>query len=301
MAYFKQVTPFFLKEKPNLDNLETQLNNRAFVPLSGLNWFSNGFTAPMQSSDTLAFSTGQAVSVCLKCEERLLPRPVITRELEKRVKQIAEQEGRKVGKKEQKELRERIIDELLPHALIKESHVYGLFIGQWLFVGIANEKRAENFIKALQEALGGLQVFKVSTNHAPVDKMTEWLRAEEPSHPEFEFGAECTMVSGNGKEKDRAKAKVSKHDLTVQEVLNHAEAGKMVKEIELSWSEKIAFIWTDTWTYKRLVFADVQSQNKNTPAEEDLAATEFAMQTLVASGLEKLTQTLVGELAGLSV
>lgn len=131
--WFKQVTPFRVFELPEKRYLDESLGNSWFTELQGLGWFTEGFTHPTAFSDTAVFGAEKTMLIALKREEKVLPSAAIKHKLDEQIIKIQANEGRNVGRKEKQELREAIIDDLLPKALIKSSRTYGLFAGEWLF------------------------------------------------------------------------------------------------------------------------------------------------------------------------
>lgn len=70
----KQITPFILTEAmPSADVLNQKLATMPFVPVTGLDWFSDGFAPPAAFSTDLTFAADKTVSVCLKRETKQIP------------------------------------------------------------------------------------------------------------------------------------------------------------------------------------------------------------------------------------
>ena len=54
-----------------------KLEQAAFTPCMGLDWFSEGFAAPMPFAPDLVFAAGRSQRVALKREEKVLPGAVV--------------------------------------------------------------------------------------------------------------------------------------------------------------------------------------------------------------------------------
>ena len=114
--WFRQCSFFRLGETPDAGVLEEALAGAPFGPCLGLDVFSDGFVAPVSHSPAMVFKTGSVMGISLKREEKVLPVGVIRAQLDKKVAEIEEAEGRKVGRREKQELKEKISDDLLMRA-----------------------------------------------------------------------------------------------------------------------------------------------------------------------------------------
>lgn len=173
--WFKQVTPFRVFELPEVERLKIAIAENWFCSPAGLDWFSEGFYAPVPFGLPIIFEAQKTMLINLRRDEKVLPSAAIKHKLDEQVVKIQTAEGRNVGRREKHELREAIIDDLLPKALIKSSRTYGLFSGEWLFVDTANRRKAENLLIKLREALGGLPAQQPLTRQSPASLMTNWL------------------------------------------------------------------------------------------------------------------------------
>ena len=238
--WFKQVTPFRLLELPEKRYLDESLGNSWFTEPQGLDWFSEGFTHPNAFTDLAVFEAQKSMLINLMREEKVLPSAAIKHKLDEQVVKIQTAEGRNVGRREKHELREAIIDDLLPKALIKSSCTYGLFAGEWLFVDTANHRKAENLLTKLREALGGLPAQQPLTRQSPSALMTNWLLRGE-AQGLFVLDSDVTLVGAG----DVApKVKISRKDLTAEDVVQHAKNGMTATELGLIWNGRVAFILT---------------------------------------------------------
>lgn len=291
--WFKQVTPFRLPELPEKRFLDESLGNSWFTEPQGLDWFSEGFTHPNAFTDLAVFEAQKTMLISLKREEKVLPAEAIKHKLDEKVAKIQTSEGRNVGHREKHELREAIIDDLLPKALIKSSHTYGLFAGEWLFVDTANRRKAENLLTKLREALGGLPAQQPITRQSPASLMTNWLLQGE-AQGRFVLDSDVTLVGAG----DVApKVKISRKDLTAEDVVQHAKNGMTVTELGLVWNDRVAFILTQDLTLKRIQWLDVvqeEAEGSCDDAESMAYATQLLMETALSAILGELVDLLGG-------
>lgn len=291
--WFKQVTPFRVFELPEKRYLDESLGNSWFTELQGLDWFSEGFTHPNAFTDLAVFEAQKSMLINLMREEKVLPSAAIKHKLDEQVVKIQTAEGRNVGRREKHELREAIIDDLLPKALIKSSRTYGLFAGEWLFVDTANHRKAENLLTKLREALGGLPAQQPITRQSSASLMTNWLLQGE-AQGRFVLDSDVTLVGAG----DVApKVKISRKDLTAEDVVQHAKNGMTVTELGLVWNGRVAFILTQDLTLKRIQWLDVvqeEAEGSCDDAESMAYATQLLMETALSAILGELVDLLGG-------
>ena len=213
--------------------------------------------------------------------------------MDEQIIKIQAHEGRNVGRKEKHELREAIIDDLLPKALIKSSRTYGLFAGEWLFVDTANRRKAENLLTKLREALGGLPAQQPITCQSPASLMTNWLLQGE-AQGRFVLDSDVTLVGAG----DVApKVKISRKDLTAEDVVQHAKNGMTVTELGLVWNDRVAFILTQDLTLKRIQWLDVVQEEAEGSCD-DAGSMAYATQLLMEAALSAILGELVDLLGG---
>ena len=279
---------------PSEADLNEKLEQAAFTPCMGLDWFSEGFAPPTPFSSDFVFTAQNSNRVCLKHEEKVLPAGVIRDILDERVAKIQEAQVRNVGRKEKQYLKERITDDLLPSALTQSRRTEAIFDTErgFLLVNEASDKRAEQMLIKLREALVGLKVEMPHTQESPSSLMTEWLLQ---GHAEggFELGYNV-LLQGVGDVEP--KVKISKKDLTTAEVIKHAQNGMQVVELELEWREQISFTLTQNFALKRIQFLDVLQEEAE--QGDDTASLTFSSQIIMTTALGEMINELVNLLGG---
>ena len=294
--WFKQISfyPLNTAKLPELDTLADKLAAAEFAPCMGLDWFSEGFAAPVAFSPELVFPADYTWRVALKKEEKVLPAGVIRDILDERVVEIQNAEARNVGRKEKQELKEQITDDLLPRAFTRSSRSQAIFDTKhgYLLVNNAAAAKAENLLTKLREALGGLEASLPNTKQSPSSLMTEWLLQ---GHAEggFELGYNV-LLQGVGDVVP--KVKISKKDLTTAEVIKHAQNGMQVVELELEWREQISFTLTQNFALKRIQFLDVLQEEAE--QGDDTASLTFSSQIIMVEALGEMINELANLLGG---
>ena len=295
--WFKQISfyPLNTAKLPELDTLADKLAAAEFAPCMGLDWFSEGFAAPVAFSPELVFPADYTWRVALKKEEKVLPAGVIRDILDERVVEIQNAEARNVGRKEKQELKEQITDDLLPRAFTRSSRSQAIFDTKhgYLLVNNAAAAKAENLLTKLREALGGLEASLPNTKQSPGSLMTDWL-LRGAAEGGFELDSDCDL---NGVGYVVPKVKVSKQDLPADEVVQHVKNGKTVTQLGLTWREQISFILTQDFTLKRIQYLDVLQEEAEGHGD-DAASLMFASQILMTEALSTMLDELVSYLGG---
>ncbi|MDO5073179.1 MAG: recombination-associated protein RdgC [Neisseria animaloris] len=295
--WFKQISfyPLNKNKLPELETLAAKLTEAEFTPCMGLDWFSEGFAAPVSFSPETVFPADYTWRIALKKEEKVLPVGVIRDILDERIVEIQNAEARNVGRKEKQELKEQITDDLLPRAFTRSSRTQAIFDTKhgYLFINNASSNKAESMLTKLREALGGLEAHLPNTKQSPGSLMTEWL-LRGAAEGGFELDSDCEL-KGTG---DVAPVvKVSKQDLTADEVIQHVKNGKTATQLGLVWREQIAFILTQDFTLKRIQYLDILQEEAEGHGDDATSLT-FASQILMTETLSTMLEELVGYLGG---
>ena len=295
--WFKQISfyPLNTAKLPELDTLADKLAAAEFAPCMGLDWFSEGFAAPVAFSPELVFPADYTWRVALKKEEKVLPAGVIRDILDERVVEIQNAEARNVGRKEKQELKEQITDDLLPRAFTRSSRSQAIFDTKhgYLLVNNAAAAKAENLLTKLREALGGLEASLPNTKQSPGSLMTDWL-LRGAAEGGFELDSDCEL---KGVGDVVPTVKVSKQDLTADEVVQHVKNGKTVTQLGLTWREQISFILTQDFTLKRIQYLDVLQEEAEGHGD-DAASLTFASQIIMVEALGEMINELANLLGG---
>ena len=271
-----------------------KLEQAAFTPCMGLDWFSEGFVPPTPFSSDFVFTAQNSNRVCLKHEEKVLPSATVRDLVNGKVAEIQEAEARNVWYEEKQQLKEQITDDLLPRALTQSRRTEAIFDTErgYLLVNEASDKRAEQMLIKLREALGGLKVAMPYTRESPSSLMTEWL-LQGHAEGDFKLGYNV-LLQGVGDVV--SKVKISKKDLTHPEVIQHAKNGMKVVELELEWREQISFTLTKDFALKRIQFLDVLQEEAE--QGDDTASLMFSSQIIMTTALGGMLDELVNLLGG---
>lgn len=275
------------------DQLNDKLALKPLQPCSGLDKQSRGWT--FCHSDKLVHGANQQILFALGVEQKLLPATIINRFAKERVADTEAQQGYKVGRKELKEIKEAITEELLPRAFALQRATFAWLdpINGRLIIDAASSAKAEEFLEQLNKTLDGLPVKQLHTNISPVAAMTDWL-AGNNAPAGFTIDRELELrATGESK----ATIRYANHALEGEEILAHIAAGKRVTRLGMTWNDRISFVLTEQLQIKRLEFLDIIKEESTTQAEnaDEMFELDFTLMTgELAKMLTDLTEALGG-------
>ncbi len=298
--WFKNLTLLRLAEPfPfTAETLATRLEQYAFQPCPNHQPSTAGWTPPLgrRATDLVHVVNGRLL-LCLRTEEKLLPATAVNQAVDERIAAIEDQQQRPVRRREKQELRDQLVQELLPRALSRNRQGYAYLdpATGWLVVDSASPRRVEEITGMLRKTLDTLSVAPLRVQQPPMMVMTAWLAAGG-APTEFALGDVCEL-----RENDEAGGIVRcrGQDLTGDEIRGHLYAGKQVTRLGLSWDERVAFILDETLVIRRLQFLDVvreSLQDTATDSPEAVFDAEFALMSgELAIWLPRLLELFGGE------
>ncbi len=278
--------------------LHEQLQGRAARPCGNLEAATIGWDTPLgRHGSQLTHAVGGCIMFCARREERLLPASVIREALEEKVAAVEEREGRRVGRREKGELKEAIVQELLPRAFVKSSRLFAyLDTGNgWLLVDAASARRAEELVTLLRETLGSLPLRPLEVAQAPASVMTAWLQESLPP-AEFQLLGDCELRDPAD---EKAVIRCTGQDLRGEEIGVHLQAGKQVVKVALEWHERLSLLLTDAFEIRRLRFLDVIQEQAADTAADDAASRFDADFALMSMELGRFLPRLIEQFGGI--
>ena len=278
--------------------LNEKLAALPFVPCGSLETERLGWVAPLgRHGSELVHAAGLMMMVCLRKQQRVLPAAVVKEEVDERAAAIEAGQGRNVGRKERRDLRDQVTTEFLPKAFTRSRDTYAYIDPQrgWLIVDTATAGVAEALSESLRECLGSLPIAPPQVAEAPAGVLSAWVRTGEPVSG-FMIADSCEMRSTDD---DGGVVRCSGQDLGAEEVLAHLEAGKQVVRLGVSWRDRLACVISDDLTVRRLRFGDELLDAADDAGGDDAAAAfdaDFALMTgAVGEFVEELLAAFGGE------
>lgn len=274
--------------------LEERLARRPLQPCGPLDMLSRGWISPA-GDGRLVHLVGRQQLLALGADQRLLPASVVRQVVQERASELAAEQGFPVGRRQLRELRNRVADELRPRAFTRRRVTRAWLDpdARWFVVDAAGLPRAEELVEILRDTLGSFAVLPLDTVQAPHLAMVNWLKhGDAPAR--FSIDQDLELQS---RDATRASVRYARHPLDGPEIRQHLQRNLSATRLGLTWNDRVSFVLTDKLQLKRLDFLEVQGE----PAgDEEIDAVqrfdaEFA---LMAGELGALLGDLVGGLGG---
>ncbi len=264
--------------------LEEALKEKLARPCASQELSTFGFIPPLGKGDEapLVHASGDYLLIAARKEQRILPSSVVREALKEKVEQIEEEQQRKVYKKERDQLKDEIILDLLPRAFVKKSSIFAAIDlkAGLIFVDSSSHKKAEDLLSTIREVLGSLPVRPLNVKIAPSATMTDWVKAQQ-AQGEFYILDRAVLVDTH---EEGGKIAATRQDLSSDEIQNHLTAGKLVTQLSLSWSDKLAFTIDDQLVIKSLRFEDLlQDQAAQDGGDDHLAQLDASFHLMMGT------------------
>ncbi|NOY63468.1 MAG: recombination-associated protein RdgC [Gammaproteobacteria bacterium] len=294
LHFYRFIKPFTL----SAEQLEAELGKNCFRRCGSQELGSYGWVSPLgRGADALLHAANGYLMVAACKEEKILPGAVVNEILGERVAELEEQQMRRVHSKERAELRDQVINELLPRAFSRTQRMHAYIAPQqgYLIIDSASSKKAEELTVLLRKSLGSLPIALPESNENPVAVMTRWL-TDGDCPADFTLESECELRSP---EEEGGIVRCRRQNLESQEIQSHLEAGKGVIRLALSWNDRLSFVLDESLAIKRLKFLDI-IQEQAAEVETDDAVVRFdadfsIMSLELSAFIDRLFAVMGGE------
>lgn len=284
----------------DLAKLDEQLARGEFTRCPSNQPMSRGWVSPRQDG-ALVYASDRQWLIALAIEQRLLPSSVVNETAQERAEQIADQQGYAPGRKQMKEIRERVTEELMPRAFTRKRKTFVWIDLQngWFCVDAGSQAKAEEVIEHLRNCLDDFPLKALHTQRSPQSAMADWLAGGE-APAGFTIDRDCELKAVG---EEKAAVRYVRHPLGDEvggEIKSHLAAGKLPTRLALTWDERVSFVLTEKLEIKRLTFLDLLKEEAEKSAEhaDEQFDADFALMTgELARFLPQLVEALGGEQA----
>ncbi len=279
--------------------LEEKLAARPLRACGTLEMASRGWIAAAPDG-RLVHALNDQYLIALGVEQKLLPASIIRQEALRRAKLKEDSQGFPVGRRQMRDLKLQVSDELRARALSRQRSTRAWIDprGGWCVVDAASSGKAEELIETLRDTLGSFAVAFVQTQRSAHTGMAAWLtHGNAPGR--LTLDQDLTLITANG---TKSTVRYTRHALDLREIHSHLQAGKYPAQLGLCWNDRVAFLLTDKLAIKRVQFlhlepdAEVAEQSGSQIDPQEKFAADFALMTgELAQLLAELLQSLGGE------
>lgn len=260
--------------------LEDKLAQHSLQPCGSFDMQSRGWVHSSAAQRYVHTTNGQHL-IALGIEEKLLPASIVRQVTADRAKVLEEEQGYPVGRRQMRELKERVTEELRGRALTRRRVIRAWIdpSNGWLGVDVAGSKRAEELVQTLRDTLGSLAVTFLETERSPAMAMGAWLALGD-APLRFTIDQDLELKAAD---KSPAIIRYAQHPLEGKEIRQHLSAGMYAARLGLTWNDRVAFVLTEKLELKRLQFLGV---DKEAPQEESQinAEEQFDLDFVLMTG-----------------
>lgn len=286
--FFRNLTFFRFPASLNFDDLDSGLTECALKPVGALELSSRGFIPPFGrgEGEALSHNAGEAIWLAAGSEDKILPGAVVNDLLQKKLVEIEEKEGRKLGGRARKRLKEDLVHELLPRAFVKPGRTDAMIDRGLGFIAIdtSSRKSGEAVVSDVRHALGSFPALPLNAEVAPRSVLTGWL-AGDPLPDGLELGDECELRDPTD---HGAVVKCQRQELQADEVTKHLESGKLVTRLALTLDEHVSFVIGDDLIIRKLKFLDGAVEQLESTERDDFRAELDARFALMSAEVRRL-------------
>ncbi|NOX49589.1 MAG: recombination-associated protein RdgC [Gammaproteobacteria bacterium] len=275
-------------------SVSQQLENSAFKPCPAFAERSLGFEPPVENAgDLLCRRLAGCDLLQLRFQSRVLPAAAVKEALTERLADFKKRTLRDPSRKEKRELKEEVYDELLPRALLKSDHIRAIYFLKENILAVAtpSANTAERLLDSLREALGSLKATPLEYKKPVSLLMSQVFLGGGPR--EFVLGRECRM-----KDLSDPKSTVNWLDMDLADasVRTHVKSGLSVDRLGMRFDAVLGFTVDEELVIRKLRLEGIDDADEL--PEEDPIARHDAQYTVLTGYLSKLVGALHRHLGG---
>ena len=281
----------------NAEEFETRLAQQPLQKCGGFQMESRGWACPRHEGQYL-YQQNRQWLIALGHEQKLLPGSVIRQVAEERVAELEAKLGHPVGRKAKRDIKEKVIAELMPRALSRRQKTYAWIdtANGWLAIDAAGEPKAEQFMELLRKTEDNLPALRLETQASPAASMTRWvLEGEVPGRFGMDQDLELRTPDAT-----KATVRYARHGLDGKDIRDHIKAGKEAVRLGVTWNDRVSFVLTEQLHIKRLSFVGIleRESGEELENEDERFDIDFALMTgELTQMLADLVKVLGGEKA----
>jgi len=282
--WFKNIQFYKLEGdfKLTAQQLHDKLEGRKARACGQMELACEGWDKPLgRSGHMLVHESGGALMICLRREDKVLPASLVREQVADEVFKIETEAGRAVGRKEKLDIKDQVLQQLLPRALVRASHTYACILPKqgWLIVNAASAKKSEELIEVLRKTLGTLNVVLPATTESPESAMTRWMMDDASVPAGFTLEDECELQASEGAE---GVVRCKYIDVSSAEVRAHVASGRRVKKLAMNWREHLSFVLQEDLSIKRMRFDSAIVDEASESADDEASRFDADFSIMVA-------------------
>lgn len=276
------------------EDFEEKLAGQPLQKCGGFEMESRGWVPPRDDGAFL-YQQNRHWLVALGFEQKLLPSSIIRDAAEEQVAAMESMLGHPIGRRQKRDIKEKVTAELLPRALSRRRRTFAWIdtVNGWLAIDAAGEPKAEQFMETLRKTDDDLSAARLDTQRSASLCMTNWIHAGEVDGP-FTIDQDLELRAPDA---SKATVRYARHTLEGKDIRDHLAAGKEPLRLGMTWNDKVSFVLTSDLQVKRLSFLNIieRETGEELDNEDERFDIDFALMT---GELSKMLADLVKALGG---
>lgn len=285
------------------ESLQDMLSKLAAKPCGPMELSSRGWVSPFGiDAEAMFGQVGDCILLSLGGEDKIMPGSAVNAAVQKRITEIEQHEGRKINGRARKALREEIVHDLLPRALVKpfRLNAYLDLTEGFLAVDTCSRKAAEGFVSQLRHTLGSFPALPLNAEVPPRLVLTSWIIGDLPEgthdgdrpiggalHLDDSATLQHAHDSGGIVKLDRLEL--------ADEIGNHLEGGMHCTRLGLTLDDRLSFTFDEDLAVRKLKFLDAALETLlDSSDREDFRAELDARFALMSGEIRQLFRVLAG-------
>lgn len=268
--WFKNARLFQLNEAFSMDaeQFSLALQNDALKACAPMEAVSKGWVSPFGSdSELFVLKSGDAMLFSMGMEEKVLPAAVVNHQLNQQLNTIKNDTGQKPGRKQQTDMKQQLMLEMLPQAFVKPKAI-NAYIDlklNLLVVDCASQNAAEDLVSQLRQTLGSFKASAFGPSSSMAQVLTQWvLKAQCDAG--FQIDSEIVLET-----LDDAKGVVRGRNIEHldDQMKQHIDNGYLVTQLGLEYQERIELVLAHDMGIKKIKFTDIVLDQMDDAVIED--------------------------------
>jgi recombination associated protein RdgC len=260
-------------------DLETRLADHPLRPCGHFDMLVRGWQS-VTKGGRLLHTVGQHHMLSLGTNQKLLPATIIRQVAEERAEAQAAEQGFPVGRKQMRDIKGRVADELRPRAFTRRTTTRAWIDSRsgWFVIDAAGGPRAESVLETLVATLGSFVPLPLEGARSPHMLMSSWLMQGDAP---FRFAIDDDLELQTA-DKTKSSIRYVRYPLDGKDIRSHLAGGKYPTRLGLTWNGRVSFVLTDTLCLRRIKFLEVGKDQSD--AEEVESAEQFDIDFAVMAG-----------------
>ncbi|TDR23863.1 recombination-associated protein RdgC [Marinicella litoralis] len=256
--WFKNARLFQLNENFTMDAeaFSDALKNDALKSCAPMEAVSKGWVSPFgEGSELFVLKSGDAMLFTLGMEEKVLPAAVVNHQLNQQLNSIKSETGQKPGRKQQTDMKQQLMLEMLPQAFVKPKSV-SAYIDlklNLLVVDCASQNAAEDLVSQLRQTLGSFKASAFGPSSSMAQVLTQWVLHAEGAAG-FQIDNEIVLETLDDN-KGVVRGRNIEH--LDDQMKQHIDNGYLVTQLGLEYQQRVELVLAHDMGIKKIKFTDI--------------------------------------------